>query len=85
MDEAGKGAKRNVNSERAEAQGSGWSLCEVVEIINTCSRKTQVGWGGSSEKVQKGRLGCSEGPQLPAVKGPVFQTFPSTSLVTTWM
>lgn len=81
---AGKGAKRNVNSMCAEAQGCGWSFCEVVEIINMCSRKTQAGWGGSSEKGQKCRLGCTEGPRLPAAKGPVFQTFPSTSGVEMW-
>lgn len=35
-----------------EAQGCGWSLCEVVEIINLRSKKTR-GWGGSSEKVEQ--------------------------------
>ena len=50
-DGAGKRAKRNVNSKCAEAQSGGWSLGEVVEIINTCSRTTPAGWEGSPEKV----------------------------------
>ena len=83
-DGAGKRAKRNVNSKCAEAQSGGWSLREVVEIIDIRSRKTPAGWEGSPEKFQRSRLGCTEGPRLPEEKGPVFQTFLSSSLVETW-
>ena len=61
-DGAGKRAKRNVNSKRAGAQSGGWSLREVVEIINMCSRTTPAGWEGSPEKVQRRRLGCTDKP-----------------------
>lgn len=84
MDQVGNWAKGKVTSECAEALGCGWSFCEGAEIINTCSRQTQAGQGGSPEKVPKGRPGCTEGPRLPAVSNPVFQTFSSTSPGKTW-
>lgn len=63
-----KGGGRNRRGRSIRRKLVGGVSKEVVEIINMHSKKTQVGWGDSSERVHKYRLGSMEGPQLSAQK-----------------